>query len=204
MEKPPFNFEKMDKYEIPPEFVKKIEGLNLTVDDKVNFLLTKADLKPASEIDLIIKSEYESETTEHMTEEDIQKNLNIIKESGLPFQLGRREITKETYQTEKEVGVEKFYQREQMKVLIGRSKEDLDILIQALQTKSDELLGKAFGFPKTAIEAFTGKREKLDISALPQETRESDAVLFHHPFFQRTTGGKKLNKDNGTLILLKK
>ena len=91
-----------------------------------------------------------------------------------------------------------------MKVLIGRSKEDLDILIQALQTKSDELLGKAFGFPKTAIEAFTGKREKLDISALPQETRESDAVLFSSPFLSKDNWREEIKQGQRDADFIKK
>ena len=171
--------------EILPEFIRNLEELPLTADDKMNLLLTKAGLKPASEINLIIKSWYEGGITEHMTDREVQETIDIIKESGLLFQLGEKIIEKESYQTEKEPSTEKFYEREQMKVLISRSKENLDFLIEALKTKSDELLGKAFGFPQTAIEAFVDKREKLDIGALPKEVRESDAVLFSSPIISK-------------------
>jgi len=183
-EKPSENIRNQE-YKITPELIKNIEESKLSSDDKVNLILTKAGLKPTSEILLVIKSEYENETTEHMSEEDIQKAINIIKESHLPFQLKEKEITKESYRTKKEPEIEKFYQREQMKILIGRSKDDLNFLIKALESKSDELLGKAFGFPATAIEAYTGKREKLDFSTLPKEIRESDAVLFSSPTLSR-------------------
>lgn len=198
------NQESKIEHEITPEFIKNIEESKLTPDDKVNILLTKAGFKPASEILLIIKSEYEGETTEHMNEKELQESLNIIKESGLPFQLGKSEVVKESYQAEKEAGIEKFYQREQMKVLIGHSKGDLDFLIQALETKSDELLGKAFGFPKTAIEAFIGKREELDISALSQEVRESDALLFSSPTLSKDNWQEEIKQGQQDADFVKK
>jgi len=181
------NFEKRVGAKIAPEFLERIEKSKLVIDDKVNFLLTKVGLKPASEITLFIKSDYEGGITEHMNESDVRESLDIIKESGLIFQLGEREVVKESYETEKEPGVKKFFQREQMIILIAHSKENLDFLIQALKTKSDELLGKTFGYSETAIEAFAGKKEKLDINTLPQEIRESDAILFSSP---------TLSKDN--------
>ncbi len=173
--------ELIENNKITPELIKSIEESKLNSDDKMNILLTKSGFKPASEINLIIKTKCEGETNEHMNEEEIREVLNFIKKLGLLFKLGKREIRKETYQKEEEPGIEKFYLREQMEILIGRSKEDLDLLVQALQTKSDELLGKAFGFPQTAIEAFVGKRKKLDISTLPKEVRKSDAMLFSSP-----------------------
>ncbi len=176
-----FSFEKSDKYGISPEFLKNVERSKLTVDDKVNFLLTKGGLKPASEITLVIKSWYKGEINEHMNEKDVEETLTIIKESNLPFQIEERKVVKEKYYDMKEPDIEKVYEREQINILVGHSKEDLDFLIEARQTKNDELLGKAFGFSPTAIEAFVGKRKKLDINSLPREIQESDALLFSSP-----------------------
>lgn len=204
MEKLPSKFERGTETEISPEFLKKVEKSKLIIDDKVNLLLTKAGLKPASEINLIIKSEYENKITEHMSEEDIQKVLNIIKESHLPFQLKEKEIIKESYRTKKEPKIEKFYQREQMKILIGHSKDDLDFLIKALESKLDELFGKAFGFPATAIEAYMGKREKLDFSILPKEIRESNAMLFSSPTLSRDNWQEEIKQGQQHADFIKK
>lgn len=204
MEKFPSNFEKEEKTKIAPEFLKSVEESKLVIDDKVNLLLTKVGFKPASEILLVIKSEYEKEITEHMQEKDVQEVIEIIKKSGLPFQLGKRETIKESYQTEEEPKIEKFFQREQMKILIGRSKEDLDFLVQALETKSDELLGRAFGFPETAIEAFVGKKEKLDISKLSKEIRESDAVLFSSPTLSENNWQEEIKQGQSYADFIKK
>lgn len=197
-------FERKGEQELKPEFIKSIEKSKLTPDDKINIVLTKVDLKPASEILLVIKSEYEKEITEHMQEKDVQEVIKIIKKSGLPFQLGKRETIKESYQTEEEPKIEKFFQREQMKILIGRSKEDLDFLVQALETKSDELLGRAFGFPETAIEAFVGKKEKLDISKLSKEIRESDAVLFSSPTLSENNWQEEIKQGQSYADFIKK
>lgn len=66
MEKFPSNFEKEGKTKIAPEFLKSVEESKLVIDDKVNLLLTKVGVKPASEIKLIIKSWYKGEETEYM------------------------------------------------------------------------------------------------------------------------------------------
>lgn len=174
-------FENTPKVELAPELVKRVENSKIALDDKVNILLTKAGFRPASEINLIIKSEYEGEITEHMDGKDVKEALQIIKELGLPFKLGERKTEQESYYAVEEPEIEKFYQREQQKILIGRTREDLDFLIKAVQSDSNEMLGKAYGFPPTAVEAFTGKRKILNISNLPREIKESDGILFSSP-----------------------
>ncbi len=181
-------FERGTETEISPEFLKKVEKSKLVIDDKINFLLTKAGFKPASEIKLIIKSWYEGEFTEHMSEEEIKEALEIIEKSGLFYQIEERKIIEKKYWTKKEPEIEKSYKREQMNILVSRSKKELDFLADALKSKDNELLGKAFGFPKTAIEAFIDKREKIDVAILPKKVRESDAMLF--------SSAPTLSKDN--------
>lgn len=68
-----------------------------------------------------------------------------------------------------------------MRILIGRTQKDLDFLIEAQKSKDSELLGKAYGFPPTAVEAWVGKRKKLNVKKLPKEVRESEAILFSSP-----------------------
>ena len=198
--------EKMPNYidiEIPPEFVKDIEESKIESYDKMNILFTKAGFKPASEIDLIIKTDNEDGITEHMSEENIQKAINIIKESGLFYELRKRETKKEEYEVEGEKD-KKYFSREYMNILISRSKEELDFLKRALKENSDEMLGKAFGFLPTAVEAFIGRKEKLDINTLPQEIRESDAMIFSSPTLSKDNWQEEIKQGQRNADFIKK
>jgi len=167
--------------EIDPELVEKLEKSKLKIDDKVNLLLTKAGLKPASEITLDAKIEDEEGIRELISEEEVQKAVEAIKQADLPCVIGEKETVEEEYEIEIQPGVKRTRKRERLNILVGRTQEDLNALLEAEKSGDDEQIGKAFGFPATAIEAFVGKRKKLDISKLPKEIRESDALLFSSP-----------------------
>ena len=167
--------------EFMPEFLERIEKSKIEIDDKVNLILTKGGLKPASEILLVIKTRHDKGLSEHMSEEDVQEALGVIRAIGLPFRPGERKTVQEPYWTKDEPDRQKFFWREQMNILIGRTPEDLEFLEHALKSGSDEMLGKAFGFPPTATEAFIGKREALDRQSLPPDVQQSDGILFSSP-----------------------
>lgn len=180
-----FNLENAREGKIAPEEVEQIEKSKITIDDKINLLLTKGGLKPASEILLVIKTQDDEGLTEHMSEEEVQESLRIIQESGLPNHLKDRETIQEPYRTKRGPEIQRFYRREQMKILIGRSPEELGFLERALESKSDEMLGKAFGFQPTTIEAFVGKKEVLNRQDLPSDIKHSDGILFSSPTLSR-------------------
>jgi len=167
--------------EITPEEIERIEKSKISIDDKINLLLTKGGLKPASKILLVIKTQHDEGLTEHMNEAEVQESLSIIQESGLPYRFKDREVISEPYRTKKEPEVERFLGREQMGILIGRSPEKLEFLERALESKSDEMLGKALGFPPTAVEAFVGKRKPLNRHSLPPDIQHSDGIFFSSP-----------------------
>lgn len=173
--------------EILPEEVERVEGSKMAIDDKINLLLTKGGLKPASEILLVIKTQDNEGLTEHMNEKEVREALSIVQKSGLPYRVKDRETVQEPYWTKNEPNTQRFYKREQMEILVGHSPEDLELLERALESKSGEIMGRAFGFPPTAIEAFVGKKEQLDRLSLPQNIRYSDGILFSSP---------TLSKDN--------
>lgn len=172
---------------ISPELVRAIEEGDFSVPDKVNMLLTKAGLKPASELTLTIRTWNKEEDTNHMTEDDIKRDIWIIKELGMPVQFGNREVTEIE-------GGNKKYHREEMNILIGRTKEDLDFLIEAQKSKDDELLGRAYGFPPTAVEAWAGKRKGLNVKRLPKEVREGEAMLFSSPTLSADNWQKEIEQ----------
>lgn len=53
--KTPDQLESVEEEQIR-EFARRIENLPLQIDDKANFILTKAGLKPASNLDLVIRT----------------------------------------------------------------------------------------------------------------------------------------------------
>jgi len=177
--------EQIREGEFMPEVLERIEKAKIEIDDKINLMLTKGGLKPASEILLVIKTWYEDGLTEHMSEENVQESLSVIQALGLPYRLGERKTVEESYSTEDEPDRQKFFRRDQMNILIGRTSEDLEFLERALKSNSDEMLGKAFGFPPTAVEAFVGKRETLDRQSLPLDIQHSDGILFSSPTLSR-------------------
>lgn len=177
--------EQIHESEFTPEILERIEKAKIEIDDKINLILTKGGLKPASEILLIIKTWHESGLTEHMSEEDVQESLGVIQAFGLPYRLGERKTIEEPYSTNDEPDRQKFFRRDQMNILIGRTSKDLEFLERALKSNSDKMLGKAFGFPPTAVEAFVGKREALDRQSLPLDIQHSDGVLFSSPTLSR-------------------
>ncbi len=176
-----FRRESVCENEITSKEVGRVEKSKMTIDDKINLLLTKGGLKPASEILLVIKTRDDEGLTEHMSEEEVQEALDIIQKSGLSYRFKNRETIKEPYRTKKEPKIQRFYRREQMKILLGRTPEELEFLERALKSKSDEMLGKAFGFSPTTIEAFVNKRRVLNRQSLPSDIKHSDGILFSSP-----------------------
>lgn len=173
--------EQIREGEFKPEVLERIEKAKIEIYDKINLLLTKGGLKPASEISLVIKTWHDEGLTEHMSEKDVQEALSVIQALGLPYRLGERKIVEEPHSTEDEPDRQKFFRRDQMNILVGRTPEDLEFLERALKSNSDEMSGKAFGFPPTAVEAFVGKRETLDRQSLPSNVQHSDGILFSSP-----------------------
>lgn len=184
--------------ELSPKFIKEVEKSKLAIDDKVNLLLTTAGLKPASEINLFIKEEDIGKSlTQRMSEEEIKQAISAIEKSGVLFKLGERKIDEYEYEEMEDPG--KFTGKkgrrktEYISILVGHNEENLHKLEKALQGaeklgKTDpEKFGLALGFPPTAVEAFVGKREPINIVDLPREVWESDAALFSTP---------TLSKDN--------
>ena len=148
-------------------------------DDKVNLILTKAGLKPASELDINISIQDERGKRIFMNEQQVQAVLQAINESGLYHEIGQREVTNERSYTED--GIEKPYHRERFSIFISGTKEALERLKAAFASGSDEDIGRALGYPEGAIQAFAGNKPTLDLASLPKQTLQSDAMLFSSP-----------------------
>lgn len=197
--------EKEPEQEIAPELVRTIEEADFMIDDKVNILLTKAGLKPSSEIILDITCDDGKKTAEFLDEDDIQRHLWIIKELGMPAIVGERKI--ENQDCSAPNGPKKVWKWNRIHVLIGRTQEDLDFLVKALASNNDALIGQAFGFPPTAVDAYCGKSKRFDvknIKKLPKKVRESEAVLFSSPTLSADNWQEEIKQGQSWADFIKK
>jgi len=162
--------------EISPEFVKEVEDSAFDNEGKIDILLIKAGLKPASKLSITTKIWNEKESEEWVPPEVTERSLQMIENSGLA--LSRLDKPELSYSYKNEKGELVPYSQEHFSYAIARNQEDLDFLLRALERGDDELIGKALGFYPSAIEAYCGKRKKLDRKKLPKKIRESDAAFF--------------------------
>ncbi len=172
--------EPLVEQEISPELIEEIEKSDFKADDKVNLILTLGGLKPASELDLTV-GRGRFENFDVVSEDRVNEHHALIEGTGLAYKVNKREVV-EDWQDDKDKPGRKFKASLAVqKFFIARSAEGLDTLMRAIEAGDNEAIGRAFGIPKTAAEAFVGKREKLDLSTLPDEVRESDEMLFSSP-----------------------
>jgi len=152
--------------EIQPEIIETVEGLDiLTVEDRINLLLVFSGLKSAATIDVVENWQERDAQEMQESKDQIERLETSLKVSGVAFD---------------SPGIEsvKLFEYDQVSISIGNTKEDLELLIKAIESNNPDLIGRAYGFPSTSIEAFTGKRKRLNRKNLPKEVRESDGLAF--------------------------
>lgn len=164
------------KLEIEHRLVEQIETLNLNVRQKGDILFVSMGLKPAALISFDAKIWHEGGSPHiFKTEEDIENLYAIIRKSGLSFKvLPRNVMTEKQSIQKKKVNV----YHDQIEILVGVNDVALRNLVQALDLKDHELIGRALGIPETAVEAFAGKRQRLNLYTVPKEDLTSEAFLF--------------------------
>ena len=167
--------EQRKEREIAPEFIKEVEDSVFSIDDKVNILLVKAGLKPASLVSIDVKVWNDQEVERSVPKELAEKSSKMLEKSGMALMRTEPEFT---YEYEKPDGTLAPYNHEFISFLIGRDQESVNALATALESGDDELKGKAYGFSQTAIDAWLGRRATLDRAQVPPEISESPAYLF--------------------------
>lgn len=161
---------------IEPKLVRQIENLNLDPRQKGDIILVGMGLKPSAWIGFDAKIWHEGENPHiFKTEEDIENLYAVIRESGLSFKVLPRNVWTEKQSIQKKK-VNVYH--DNVEILIGLNDETLGNLSRALESENHELIGRALGIPETAIEAFTGKRQKLNLRAIPKKELTSESFLF--------------------------
>ena len=170
--------------ELNAEIVERVEKSKLETFDKVNFLLTKLMLKPASVLEMPIQlkaleEKDTDETIDFFSEQDMQEIIELINSSGLESQ-SEIGIINASYRSRREPESEKYFEGElkSMKIFIATDKENLEKISKAWKSDDTESIGKVLGFPKTAVEAYSKKEDRLYFDELPAEIAQADYAKF--------------------------
>jgi len=161
--------------ELAPETVREVEGLKISEHDKVAVLLTIGGLKPASKIEILHDGD---------TAPEVRETVSFAQKAGLKFEVKDRKFSPKRGLGS--MGLTSILISGNQDVLksLSQAEDHLaewaesDKRILADRRNADGAVGKALGFPRTAIEAFVGKRKVLDPKELPVEFRKSEARRF--------------------------
>lgn len=158
--------------EVSREIVEAIEKSAFALPDKVNILLVKAGVRPASWLTLYTHEEYVSGTKIDLAEEEIEESRELLKRL-FPFE-ERKPVVDEGKTDD-----EKILKYEHVDFMIGSTKENVERLSSAVYKNDEREIGLALGYCETAVDAYCGEGEVLDISKLPMEIQMGEAMEYN-------------------------
>jgi len=164
---------------LPREKVEKIEQFEkrsssiiqeLLIWEKINLVLVMSGVKKATEVTVFGQSVHDGEEFDDeniLLNQEIDKVRDLLTELGLDFEVS-------------EPGIQEALNEKEMlcDIYVARDKKSLEDIVKAVKNGFVEERGLALGYPQTAVEAYVGKRDKLDIiQNLPQEVKDSKSYL---------------------------
>lgn len=174
--------------ELPKEIVGFIESSQLGIVEKMEVLLVRTGKKPVTDIDLFSQGwKKYSEERKFVDKKCIIELQGIFQNIGLAIELPKVS-TDEYVVREGETSQEIVMQRERVSIVVGTDEYCLKQFHEAQANMDDEVMGRLYGFPQTAIDAYLGKKEGVRRQNLPEEICKSD----FYPFIQWGV----LSKDN--------
>ncbi|MBU0707505.1 hypothetical protein KKG41_04000 [Patescibacteria group bacterium] len=176
--------------EFTKEGLKALQEMSVEPYTKIELILTKTGLRSVANIELTSDTWREQEG-EKPKEVDIEKLENIKRSlitMGFVFKCDDPKIEKlvvvEKDVPEGEIKPEDQISEEREKIIISTANEqiDLDKYLQALESNSDEELGEMYGFPESAVDAYSkNNKDESELIArkdLPEIIRKQDWSLF--------------------------
>jgi len=127
--------------------VTEIENSCLNIVEKIDVLLVYSDQKPATLL-LVSYQEDSIGGIHYLPQHHIEGIYELLSKVGLPFKAGEKYL-QETIIHESV---------EWMPFYVAKKEENLMRLVLADETNDEQLLGKLFGYPDTAIQAYLGER----------------------------------------------
>ncbi|MEA3453139.1 MAG: hypothetical protein U9Q96_02265 [Patescibacteria group bacterium] len=174
--------------ELTKEQIEILEDMSIAPYEKMELILVKAGLKSATSIELASdtwREQEESKKVDRKRQQDIERALG---EEGYAYKSSDPEIEKITV-VEDDIPEEKikpedeiFEEREKIVIEIARNQEELREYLKTIEGGSDKELGKMYGFPESAIEAYLRSEDDPGIvmsrKNLPEDIRKQEWSLF--------------------------
>jgi len=164
-------FKETSKEKLDKETIKDIESASIHyLQDKIDMILILKELKPASEVSLCSEEWREGEKEKEIDSQKLKDFEELLNKTGISHEPYEKKTTNTDFAF-KENDYE-FRKRQEATFLIAKDKESLNLLKEALKTNDEELMGRAYGYPESAIKAFCGKKETIeDAEELPEEIK---------------------------------
>ncbi len=177
------------KKELNLEMVEMIESAPLDIFQKMEMILVKSGLKPATTIELWSSPWEKGSDDKNLVDvNELSKIKNMLEKLELDTKISDPEIDEYFQIVEAQPENEIAMCREKITVFYGSNKAFVDRLAQAKKDLNDKEMGISFGYPETAIEAYVGEKEGMTRQELPDKIKKTDFF----PFIQFGV----LSKDN--------
>ena len=171
---------------IPPEHVKALEQLPVNPHLKKELLLIQMGLKPATDREFRSPAAPEGQQIESLKPEDIAECATLtgyLDRAGLKYHIEDKVVgvwhdqlhgrEGEQYQRDNPdrdfdelLKHDRYEQRRT--VAIGRDDDAIGAMEEANRTRDPVLLGRAYGFPETAIAAFNAQEDLIGLEELKE------------------------------------
>ena len=158
--------------EVSPEIVEAIEKSSFGMANKVDILLTASGIKPASWIHLTVEGETRPGVKVELSDVEIEGCRDLLKKIG-NYKEGRHFINPTKWENGSE-GIEKEFE-----FMLGSTPKNLEKLCSTVADDNEHEIGIALGYSETAVDAYCGESEMLDISKFGDEVLFSEAFVFN-------------------------
>lgn len=187
-EKIPIQEVKKEK-EFTREQIETIEDIPVDPFEKVELILVRKGFKMATDIELTGNVWKIQEDSKQINKTRLKKVEESLKKAGYTYKTSDPEIEEiisikegipeEEIKPEHESIEEK---REKITITIAEDQKDLDEYLEIIKNDSDKNMGKAYGFPESAIKAYLESDDNnsrlISRKDLPEEIRKQEWSLF--------------------------
>jgi len=190
------DFEKIPTQEIKKEKeftreqIETVEDIPITPFEKVELILVRKGFKMATDIELTGDVwKIQEENPKQIDRAKLKKVEKSLKKAGYAYKTNYPEIEEivsveegipeEEIRAEHESVEEK---REKITITIAEDQKDLDEYLEIVKSGSDKNMGKAYGFPKSAVKSYSKSDDNnsglIGRKDLPEEIRKQEWSLF--------------------------
>ncbi len=140
--------------------VKLIERSDISLKERSEAILVYSNQKPATTIIVQNMDHYDKSTnTYKLPEKKLESILKTLRRTGIPFEKGDVEMFDPVMAQSSNGTWQPMYYVERAIISIAQTR---DLAERLMYTEDEEEIGKLYGYPKTAIDAYLGQTEELE------------------------------------------